>query len=133
MSDTKTNNFLNSSLLSSTSEPLMSELTSSQQMQILDELNKLLEILPSTIRAKIKEHPQHDNLIEVVMDLGRLPEARFSDRASYLGDIPVSAKDLSYSIERVGHFSGDNRAGIEGTLHRISAIRNRSGEIIGLT
>ncbi|MGP0129603.1 MAG: R3H domain-containing nucleic acid-binding protein [cyanobacterium endosymbiont of Rhopalodia musculus] len=102
-------------------------------MQIIDDLNKLLEILPSTIRAKIKEHPQHDNLIEVVMDLGRLPEARFPDKVSYLGDVPVSAKDLNYSIERVGHFGGDNRAGIERTLHRISAIRNRSGEIIGLT
>ncbi|WGT68468.1 R3H domain-containing nucleic acid-binding protein [cyanobacterium endosymbiont of Epithemia clementina EcSB] len=102
-------------------------------MQIIDDLNKLLEILPSTIRAKIKEHPQHDNLIEVVMDLGRLPEARFPGKVSYLGDVPVSAKDLNYSIERVGHFGGDNRAGIERTLHRISAIRNRSGEIIGLT
>ncbi|BBA79465.1 hypothetical protein RGRSB_0956 [cyanobacterium endosymbiont of Rhopalodia gibberula] len=102
-------------------------------MQIIDDLNKLLEILPSTIRAKIEEHPQHDNLIEVVMDLGRLPEARFPDRALCLGNIPVSAKDLDYSIERVGDFSGDNRAGIERTLHRISAIRNRSGKIIGLT
>jgi stage III sporulation protein SpoIIIAA len=102
-------------------------------MQIIDDLNKLLEILPSTIRAKIEQYSQHENLIEVVMDLGRLPEARFPDRALYLGDIPVSAKDLNYSIERVGHFSGDNRAGIERTLHRISAIRNRSGEIIGLT
>ncbi|XHU95888.1 MAG: AAA family ATPase [cyanobacterium endosymbiont of Rhopalodia gibba] len=102
-------------------------------MQMIDDLNKLLEILPSTIRAKIEEYPQHDNLIEVVMDLGRLPEARFPDTALCLGDIPVSAKDLNYSIERIGHFSGDNRAGIERTLHRISAIRNRSGEIIGLT
>ncbi|XLQ12516.1 MAG: AAA family ATPase [cyanobacterium endosymbiont of Epithemia adnata isolate EadnSB Bon19] len=102
-------------------------------MQIIDDLNKLLEILPSTIRSKIEQYSQHENLIEVVMDLGRLPEARFPDRVLYLGDIPVSAKDLNYSIERVGHFSGDNRAGIERTLHRISAIRNRSGEIIGLT
>ncbi|YAI82006.1 MAG: R3H domain-containing nucleic acid-binding protein [cyanobacterium endosymbiont of Rhopalodia sterrenbergii] len=117
MLDPKTNTFLNSS----------------KRMQIIDDLNKLLEILPSNIRAKIEEYPQHDNLIEVVMDLGRLPEARFPDRALCLGDVPVSAKDLDYSIERVGHFSGDNRAGIERTLHRISAIRNRSGEIIGLT
>ena len=111
----------------------MSELNSSQRLQITDDLNKLLEIFPPTIRSKIEEHPQYDNLIEVVMDLGRLPEARFPNEALYLGDIPISAKDLNYSIERVGHFSGDNRAGIECTLHRISAIRNRNEKIIGLT
>jgi stage III sporulation protein SpoIIIAA len=104
-----------------------------QQSQITDDLNKLLEILPAAIRAKIEEHPQRDSLIEVVMDLGRLPEARFPEAAAYLLDVPVSPEDLKYSIERVGHFSGDNRAGIERTLHRISAIRNRNGEIIGLT
>nr|WP_267384418.1 R3H domain-containing nucleic acid-binding protein [Cyanobacterium sp. uoEpiScrs1] len=111
----------------------MSEPIYSQGIQIVDDLNKLLEILPSTIRTKIEKHPQNDNLIEIVMDLGRLPEVRFLDEASYLGNTPVSAEDLNYSIERVGHFSGDNRAGIERTLHRISAIRNRNGEIIGLT
>ena len=103
------------------------------QSQLTDELNKLLEILPALIRAQIEEHPQRDSLIEVVMDLGRLPEARFPDTATYLGDVPVSHTDLQYSIERVGHFGGDNRAGIERTLHRISAIRNRSNEIVGLT
>jgi stage III sporulation protein SpoIIIAA len=103
------------------------------QSQITDDLNKLLEILPAPIRAKIEEHPQRDSLIEVVMDLGRLPEARFPEAAAYLGNTPVSHQDLQYCIERIGHFSGDNRAGIERTLHRISAIRNRSDEIIGLT
>lgn len=107
--------------------------TFSQRTQINDDLNQLLDILPSAIRETIKDHPQQDNLIEVVMDLGRLPEARFPDEAVYLGETPISAEDLQYSIERVGHFSGDNRAGIERTLHRISAIRNRTGEIIGLT
>lgn len=104
-----------------------------KRIQVTDDLNKLLEILPAAIRAPIEKHPQKDSLIEIIMDLGRLPEARFPEEASYLGEIPVSKQDLQHCIDRVGHFSGDNRAGIERTLHRISAIRNRAGEIIGLT
>lgn len=106
---------------------------SSQRSLVTDDLHKLLDILPEPIYQKIETHPKRDQLIEVVMDLGRLPEARFPDEAVYLGDIPVTQEDLQHSIERVGAFSGDNRAGIERTLHRISAIRNRTGEIIGLT
>ncbi|MGE5659352.1 MAG: R3H domain-containing nucleic acid-binding protein [Actinomycetota bacterium] len=102
-------------------------------MQITDDLNKLLEIVPDQIRQPLEQHPQRDSLIEIVMDLGRCPEARFPSGASYLSQTPVSREDLNYCIQRVGHFSGDNRAGIEQTLHRISAIRNRTGEIIGLT
>lgn len=111
----------------------MSETISARQKQITDDLDKLLEILPAQIRSYIEQHPKRDSLIEVVMDLGRLPEARFPDEVSYLGDAPVTEEDLQYCIDRVGSFSGDNRAGIERTLHRISAIRNRTGEIIGLT
>jgi stage III sporulation protein SpoIIIAA len=103
------------------------------RMQITDDLSKLLDILPEPIRTSLEQHPQRDYLIEVVLDLGRLPEARFPDRAEDLSQQPVSQADLNYSIQRVGLFSGDNRAGIERTLHRISAIRNRTGEIIGLT
>ncbi|HIK26795.1 MAG: AAA family ATPase [Oscillatoriaceae bacterium SKW80] len=102
-------------------------------MQITDDLNKLLDVLPEAIRVPLEQHPQLSSLIEVVMDLGRLPEARFPGSSEYLCQTPVSRADLNYCIERVGHFSGDNRAGIEQTLHRISAIRNRAGEIIGLT
>ncbi|HEY9835816.1 MAG TPA: R3H domain-containing nucleic acid-binding protein [Vampirovibrionales bacterium] len=101
--------------------------------QITDDLSQLLEILPETIRDHLTTHSSLSSLVEVVMDLGRLPEARFPHQAEYISDIPVSRSDLKYAIERVGHFSGDNRAGIEQTLHRISAIRNRTGEIIGLT
>nr|WP_217651996.1 R3H domain-containing nucleic acid-binding protein [Hydrococcus rivularis] len=111
----------------------MPETFPSHRMQITDDLNKLLEILPEKIRAKVEQHPKLESLVEVVMDLGRLPEARFPNEAVYLGDVPVSKEDLQYSIDRVGTFSGDNRAGIERTLHRISAIRNRTGEIVGLT
>ena len=102
-------------------------------MQITDDLNKLLKILPDSIRLPIEQHSQKDALIEVVMDLGRRPEARFPGRAEYLSDTPVSQADLDDCIARVGDFGGDNRAGIEQTLHRISAIRNRRGEVIGLT
>ena len=102
-------------------------------MQIADDLNQLLEMLPEEIRQPIDAHPQRNELIEIVMDLGRLPEARFPHTADYLCERPVTIDDLNYCIQRVGSFSGDNRAGIEQTLHRISAIRNRQGSIIGLT
>lgn len=98
-----------------------------------DDLNQLLEIFPHEIRAHLERHPNRERLIEVVMDLGRLPEARFPGSAEYLSDVPISEADLSYCTDRVGNFSGDNRAGIEQTLHRISAMRNRGGHIIGLT
>ncbi|MEG3436713.1 R3H domain-containing nucleic acid-binding protein [Pannus brasiliensis CCIBt3594] len=111
----------------------MPEQTLSSRMQVTDDLHKLLAILPDRIRARVEEHPKLDSLIEVVMDLGRLPEARFPDGAMDLDDRPIAREDLEYCIDRVGTFSGDNRAGIERTLHRISAIRNRTGEIIGLT
>jgi stage III sporulation protein SpoIIIAA len=109
------------------------EKTKQNRMQVTDDLNKLLEIFPTKIRENLNSNPQKDLLIEVVMDLGRLPEARFPNQACYLGNEPVSKEDLKHCIERVGLFSGDNRAGIERTLHRISAIRNRKEEIIGLT
>lgn len=134
MLNPKTNHFLNqSSIPRSAKVPSIPQHALSQRMQITDDLDKLLDILPLNIRHHITEHPKRDRLIEVVMDLGRFPEARFPDEAVYLGETPISSEDLRYSIERVGTFSGDNRAGIERTLHRISAIRNRTGEIIGLT
>ena len=107
----------------------------SHRMQVTDNLDKLLTIFPDSIRSKLDEQLESDsdNLIEVVLDLGRLPEARFSDRVTYIRDEPVTKEEIQYCIERVGMFSSDNRAGIERTLHRISAIRNRTGDIIGLT
>lgn len=98
-----------------------------------DDLDQLLRILPPTIRDAVTQHPQLSSLVEVVLDLGRLPEARFFGSVEYLSDIPVTHADLEHCIQRVGTFGGDNRAGIEKTLHRISAIRNRSGAVIGLT
>ncbi|WP_013325184.1 R3H domain-containing nucleic acid-binding protein [Gloeothece verrucosa] len=133
MLDPKTNNISTSTIFNTEPLLLMPEKFPSQRMQITDDLNQLLAILPPQIREIIEQHPKHSHLVEVVMDLGRLPEARFADVAIDLGNTPVSKEDLQHCIHRVGSFSGDNRAGIERTLHRISAIRNRTGEIIGLT
>ena len=107
----------------------------SNRMQVTDNLDKLFTIFPDTIRSKLEEQLQNDSdsLIEVVLDLGRLPEARFRDRVTYIREEPVTKAEIQHCIERVGMFSSDNRAGIERTLHRISAIRNRTGDIIGLT
>jgi stage III sporulation protein SpoIIIAA len=117
-----------------TSAPITSETEATPPETVhADDLNRLLEILPEDLQKQVQEHPQRDNLIEIVMDLGRLPEARFPGIAEYLSDRPITLENLQHCIDRVGHFSGDNRAGIEKTLHRISAIRNRQGEIIGLT
>lgn len=121
------------SLFFNQESPVVDENHTSNRMQITDDLQKLLDILPEEIRSSLQQHPQKDSLIEVVMDLGRFPEVRFPGTAEYLSQTPITQEQLNYSVQRVGHFSGDNRAGIERTLHRISAIRNRPGEIIGLT
>nr|ASK39648.1 hypothetical protein Rhodc_107 [Rhodochaete parvula] len=102
-------------------------------MLIADDLEKLLESLPYFVKTPLEAHPEKQNLIEVVMDLGRRPEARFPNRPEYLSNRMITCTDLDYCIKRVGNFSGDNRAGIERTLHRISSVRNREGSIIGLT
>ncbi len=102
-------------------------------MTITEDLHKLLDILPQDLQQKLENHPQGHNLVEVVLDLGRRPEARFPHGAEYLSETPVTQVQIDDCIQRVGNFGGDNRAGIEQTLHRISAIRNRSGKIIGLT
>jgi stage III sporulation protein SpoIIIAA len=102
-------------------------------MTITDDLQKLLDILPQDLRQVLEKHSQRDSLVEVVLDLGRRPEARFPHQAEYLSDKPVTQEQIDNCIQQVGTFGGDNRAGIEQTLHRISAIRNRNGKIIGLT
>ena len=82
-------------------------------MAIKDELQKSLDILPLDSRHVLEQHPSRDKLIEVVMELGRRPEARFPSAAEYLCETLVSTQQLNYCIQRVGHFGGDNRAGIE--------------------
>ncbi|MCP9911877.1 AAA family ATPase [Cyanobium sp. BA20m-14] len=90
-------------------------------------------MLPQVVQTCLATEAARDQLIEVVLDLGRVPEARYPARAVSLGAEPLGRLELAAVVERVGAFGGDNRAGIECTLHRISAIRNRSGEIVGLT
>ncbi|UZQ52851.1 AAA family ATPase [Trichothermofontia sichuanensis B231] len=102
-------------------------------MQITDDLNQLLDILPDELQSRLRHHPDRDQLVEVVMDLGRVPEARFPHRVEELSANPVTRPVLATCVQRVGSFSSDNRAGIEQTLHRISAIRNRTGDVVGLT
>lgn len=99
-----------------------------------DEVGKLLEVLPPRIKKKIEASPDLLKLIEVVMDLGKPPEVRYvGGKADYLKGEYVSLDDINYITQKIGQFTSDNRAGIERTLHRISAIRNRTGKIVGLT
>jgi stage III sporulation protein SpoIIIAA len=101
--------------------------------QVTDDLGLLLGILPDAVRQALAAREDLDRLLEIVLDLGRLPEARFPARGEDLGTEPVSRADLAHVVGRVGRFGADNRAGIERTLHRISALRNRTGEVVGLT
>ncbi|MBV9100127.1 MAG: AAA family ATPase [Candidatus Dormibacteraeota bacterium] len=99
-----------------------------------EELNLLFQALPPRIAAAAQRESQgRGDLLEVVLDLGREPEARFTDGEAILDRAHVGHADIEYVIQRVGNFGDDNRAGIERTLHRISAIRNRAGEAVGVT
>lgn len=98
-----------------------------------EELNALLEILPPHIRQPLQRQEDINALLEVVLDLGRCPEARFPNNDICLSTQEVSQDDIDYVTSRIGIFGDDNRAGIERTLHRISAIRNRKGKIVGLS
>jgi stage III sporulation protein SpoIIIAA len=98
-----------------------------------DNLDLLLGVLPPHIREALSKSGDVDSLIETVLDLGRQPEARYPGQAVYLTDSLVTHDDIQFVATRVGRFTRDNRAGIERTLHRISAMRNRLGEIVGLT
>lgn len=102
-------------------------------IRVTDDLDQLLAVLPENLSEPLKQPSQKEELIEIVMDLGRRPEARFVEELVFLREEPVTREDLDYVVSRLGIFTGDNRAGLERTLHRISAIRNRRGEIIGLT
>ena len=97
------------------------------------ELDRLLDILPQLVADNLKALENVDEILEVVLDLGRLPEARFPSGDIALDNQDITRSDLDSVVERIGDFGADNRAGIERTLHRISAIRNRRGEVIGIT
>ena len=111
-----------------------------QDEAIVDNLDLLLACLPGEIVAPIRDLATReelaagrDGLLEIVMDRGRRPEARLTSGDVTLLDREVTDEDLNWVISRIGNFGGDNRAGIERTLHRISAIRNRADRVVGLT
>jgi stage III sporulation protein SpoIIIAA len=105
----------------------------SQQRRITDDLDALLGVLPGTIVEAVHAANNYDKLLEIILDLGRVPTARFVDDEITLRETEVTREELDHVIERIGEFDADNRAGIERTLHRISAIRNRRSHIVGLT
>lgn len=104
-----------------------------KQNTITDDLPALLAILPSEYTRILDRANQNDDLLEIIMDLGRLPVARYIDREINLSEHEVTQEVLDDALARIGEFDGDNRAGIERTLHRISAIRNKKEAVIGLT
>lgn len=102
-------------------------------LQFQNDLDRLIEILPDKVRKHIN-YGQMEDVIEIVLDIGRTPEVRHAGgRIEYLGSDIVNDEDISFITQRIQEFTSDNRSGIPGTLHRISAIRNRQGKVIGLT
>jgi len=104
-----------------------------KQNNITDDLPALLTVLPSEYTRILDREDQNDDLLEIIMDLGRIPVARYIDHEINLSEKEVTREALNDLLSRIGEFDGDNRAGIERTLHRISAIRNKKGDVIGIT
>ncbi|HOI99983.1 MAG TPA: R3H domain-containing nucleic acid-binding protein [Anaerolineaceae bacterium] len=104
-----------------------------KQNHITDDLSALLSVLPSEFNRALERENQNDDLLEIIMDLGRVPVARYIDHELTLSEKEITHDMIQDTVSRIGEFDGDNRAGIERTLHRISAIRNKKGDIIGLT
>lgn len=100
---------------------------------IIDDLDALIDILPPFVSEPLRRLENRNELLEVVLDLGRPPEARLFNSEMIVDPREITQQDIDYVVSRIGTFSDDNRAGIERTLHRISAIRNRRGSIVGLT
>jgi len=103
------------------------------QKRITDDLNALLDVLPARVTRAVIAANNSENLLEIVLDLGRLPVARFVNSEVTLSEDEVTRTDIDFVVSKIGEFDADNRAGIERTLHRISAIRNRHDHIVGLT
>jgi stage III sporulation protein SpoIIIAA len=104
-----------------------------EHRKITDDLDLMLDVLPEHIAEVVRELDDSENLLEIVMDLGRLPKARFVNREEKLSKKEISYEDIKAITNSISDFDDDNRAGIERTLHRISAIRNRHGDVVGLT
>ncbi len=110
---------------------LINKMTTTQR--ITDDLEAMLAVFPPEVAQAVQSRDNFDNLLEVILDLGRNPSARFTTGEVELLDEPVTHDDLKYVTDRIGDFDADNRAGMERTLHRISAIRNRRSKVVGLT
>ncbi len=104
-----------------------------QTKYITDDLAAMLNVFPEEIAAAVRKADHFDNLLEVILDLGRVPTARFVEGEVALLERVVEQKDIDHVVGLISDFDADNRAGMERTLHRISAIRNRRGEVVGLT
>jgi stage III sporulation protein SpoIIIAA len=102
-------------------------------LKITDDLDALIDVLPPRLAESLRQRSNNFELLEVVLDLGRLPEARYHSEEAILSEQEATPQDIEYVTSRIGEFTADNRAGIERTLHRISCIRNRHGRIVGLT
>lgn len=102
-------------------------------LQFQNDLDMLTGVLPDKVKRHINYEKMED-VIEIVLDIGRTPEIRHAGgKIEYLGCDFVNEDDINYITSRIQEFTSDNRSGIPGTLHRISAIRNRQGKVIGLT
>ncbi len=105
----------------------------SNQNNITDDLDTMLSVLPQDIRTALQQIGRRDELLEVIVDLGRVPTARYTDGEVVLREAEVTREEVQHLVERVGEFDADNRAGIARTLHRIAAIRNRKEDVVGIT
>jgi len=103
------------------------------QLKITDDLDALLGVLPGSIVEAVHKANNYDALLEIILDLGRVPTARYVEDEMVLFNKEITRAELDHVVERIGEFDADNRAGLERTLHRISALRNRRGHIVGLT
>jgi stage III sporulation protein SpoIIIAA len=103
------------------------------QLRITDDLDALLGILPGNLVEAVHKANDYDNLLEIILDLGRVPTARYVQGETILINKEIARAELDHVVERIGEFDADNRAGLERTLHRISCLRNRRGHIVGLT
>ncbi|MEX2160641.1 MAG: R3H domain-containing nucleic acid-binding protein [Anaerolineales bacterium] len=101
--------------------------------QITDDIDALLSVLPKDIEAAVRERNNTGDLLEVILDLGRVPTSRLTTEEVVLVEREVTTADIEFVVKGLGDFDEDNRAGIERTLHRISGIRNRRGDVVGLT
>ncbi len=118
--------------MNTVAEQVDTDMTDTTQ-SIVDNLDSMMQVLPPEIREAVNAVNRRDDLLEVILDLGRVPTARYTDREVVLREREVTREDIDWVVDRIGEFDADNRAGITRTLHRIAAIRNRKGQVVGLT